>query len=420
MLWKYKTVIAETSSQVGYCDLYEPRINLDTERTIYTPQYKVRHNMKPAVKENIDQFFKMGVIQLSKSPYNSPTLIVKKKDGGTRLCVDFRKLNEHVITDRHPLPRIDQILEELGGVQYFTALDLLHGFYNLKIHPDDRPKTAFSTPDGHFEFIRLPMGLKNSPSIFQRTMNMVLQELLGDYAFIYIDDIVIYSKTAKEHVAHLKNILDRLEKHGLRVKFSKCQLFKTEIEYLGFLVGRDGMKVNPRKVDAIEKFPTPRDVKGIQAFLGVVGYFRQFVPDYATIARPLYGLLKKNQKFSWGEEQEHAFQAFKKALTHAPVLAFPDFDKEFILTTDASGYAIGAILTQEDANRQERLISCHSRTLKDAETRYNTLDKEILAVYYGVSQNRSYLWGSRFVIRTDNICIPYLERSKTSDSSRAI
>jgi hypothetical protein len=420
ILWKYKAVIAETSSQVGYCDLYEPGIVLDTETPIYTPQYKVPHNMRAAVKENIDQFFKMGIIQFSKSPYNSPTLIVKKKDGGTRLCVDFRKLNEHVVTDRHPLPRIDQILEELGGAQYFTALDLLHGFYNLKIRPEDRPKTAFSTIDGHFEFIRLPMGLKNSPSIFQRTMNMVLQELLGDYAFIYIDDIVIYSKKADDHLQHIANILERLEKHGLRVKFSKCQLFKHEIEYLGYLVGKNGMKVNPKKIKAIQDFPTPKDIKGIQAFLGVVGYFRQFIPDYATMARPLYKLLKKEVPFKWGEEQSEALRAFKKALTTAPVLAFPDFRKEFILTTDASGYAIGAILTQEDDKAQERLISCHSRTLKDAETRYNTFDKEILAVHYGVEQNRSYLWGSRFTIRTDNIAIPYLERSKTSDSSRAI
>ncbi len=420
VLWKNKGVIAETTTEVGYCDLYEPRINLDTDVPIYTPQYKVPHNMKAAVKENIDQFFKMGVIQLSKSPYNSPTLIVKKKDGGTRLCIDFRRVNEHVITDRYPLPRIDQILEELGGARYFTALDLQHGFYNLQIHKEDRPKTAFSTPDGHYEFIRLPMGLKNSPSIFQRTMNMVLQEMLGDYAFIYVDDIVIYSKSAKEHVRHIENIFQRLNKHGLKVKFSKCQMFKTEIEYLGFLVGKDGMKVNPKKVEAIAKFPTPRDIKGIQGFLGVVGYFRQFIAEYATMARPLYALLKKDVKFSWGEEQERSFQAFKKALMKAPVLAFPNFKKEFILTTDASGYAIGAILTQEGKGGHEKLISCHSRTLKDAETRYNTLDKEILAVYYGVAQNRSYLWGSKFVIRTDNICIPYLERAKNSDSSRAI
>ncbi len=322
--------------------------------------------------------------------------------------------------DRHPLPCKDQILEELGQMKFFTALDLLHGFYNLKIRSEDREKTAFSTLDGHYKFERLPMGLKNSPSIFQQTMNTVLQELMGDYAFIYIDDIVIYSKTADKHVRHIENVLDRLRKHGLRVKFSKCQLIQHKMEYLGFLVGKDGLKVNSKKVQAINDFPTPKDVKGIQAFLRVVGYFRQFIPDNATTARPLYKLLKKEASFCWGEEHEQAFKAFKKALTDAPVLAFPDFSKEFILTTDASGYAIGAVLTQYDEKGRERLISCHSRTLNDAETRYNTFDKEILAVYYGVEANRSFLWGSKFTIRTDNIAIPYLERNKKADSNRAI
>jgi hypothetical protein len=264
------------------------------------------------------------------------------------------------------------------------------------------------------------MGLKNSPSIFQRAMNVVLQEVLGKFAYIYIDDIIVYSHTAEKHLQDIARVLELLFEHGLRIKFSKVQLFKAEIEYLGFLVGRDGLKVNPLKTKAIQDFPTPTDVKGVQAFLGVVGYFRVFIPDFATKARPLYALLKKGISFFWGEDQARAVQEFKLAMQQAPILAFPDFKREFILTTDASGYALGAVLTQEDDNGQERLISCHSRTLKDAETRYNTFDREILAVYWGVEQNRSYLWGSKFVIRTDNIAIPFLERSRTSASDRAI
>jgi hypothetical protein len=251
-------------------------------------------------------------------------------------------------------------------------------------------------------------------------MNMVLQEVLGKFAYIYIDDIIVYSKTAEQHVLDISRVLERLNEHGLRIKFSKVQLFKAEIEYLGFLVGRDGLKVNPLKTKAIQDFPNPTDVKGVQAFLGVVGYFRVFIPDFATKARPLYALLKKGISFSWGEEQTQAVREFKQAMQQAPILAFPDFSREFILTTDASGYALGAVLTQEDDQKRERLISCHSRTLKDAETRYNTFDREILAVYWGVQQNRSYLWGSKFTIRTDNIAIPFLERSRASASDRAI
>jgi hypothetical protein len=421
ILWKYPHVLAEGSDAVGLCDAYEPSIDLDTDRPIYTPQYPIPYKMRQVMYETVQQFLKDQIIQHSKSPYNSPTIIVKKKDGGSRMCVDFRRLNEHVITDRHPLPRIDQILEELGGAAFLTALDLLHGFYNLKINPADRYKTAFSTPDGHYEFIRLPMGLKNSPSIFQRLMNMVLQETLGKFAFIYVDDIVIYSKTAEDHLQHIDAILSKLDKHGLRVKFSKCQLFRHQIQYLGFLVSGSGLEVNPEKVRAVTDFPRPADVKGIQAFLGLVGYFRTFVTDFATKARPMYHLLKKDVDFKWTKFQEQAFHDLKISLVNAPVLAFPDFNREFILTTDASGYAIGAILTQEcPEGKGEHLISCHSRTLKDAETRYSNFDREILAVYYGVEQNRSHLWGNKFIVRTDNNAIPYLNRSKTSDSARAI
>jgi hypothetical protein len=421
LLWKYKNILADKDDKPGYCNLYQPSINLDTEVPIYQPQYPIPYQMRRIINETVSKFLRDGIVQHSNSPYNAPTIIVAKKDIGTRMCVDFRKLNSHLITDRHPLPRISQILEQLGGAIYLTALDLLHGFYNLMINPADRYKTAFSTPDGHYEFVRLPMGLKNSPSIFQRVMNLVLTDILGKYAFIYIDDIVIYSKSAEDHLKHLELIFERLERHGLKVKFSKCQLMQTQIEYLGFLVGKDGLHVNPKKVAAVRNFPTPTDVKAVQAFLGVVGYFRTFIFNFASKARGLYALLRKETPFQWGDEQQKSFEELKQALISAPVLALPNFDKPFILTTDASGYAIAAILTQvSDNGKNEHLISCHSRMLKGAELNYHTLDREIMAVYYGVEQNRSYLWGNKFVIRTDNMAIPYLERNKTSDSRRAI
>ena len=284
--------------------------------------------------------------------------MVVKKDSGTRMCVDFRKVNLHVITDRHPLPRIDQILEELGDAVYLTALDLLHSFYNLKINPKDRWKTVFSTPDGHYKFIRLPMGLKNSPAIFQRAMNLLLQGALGQYAYIYMDDIIIYSRDADSHLKHIETILEKLQTNGLKVKFSKCQLFREEIAYIGFLVSLNGMKVNPEKLNAVTHFPQPENVPGIQAFLGLVGYFHHFITNFADKAKALYRLLKKEMKFSWTSQQEEAFNLLKNALVHAPVLAFPNFDKEFILTIDASGYAIGALLTQvSDENpKAEKLI----------------------------------------------------------------
>jgi transposase InsO family protein len=418
MLKKHHRVLGQTSNELGYCPLYEPGIPLKTNDVLYTPQYSSPHGMRQEIEKAVKEFKDAGIIRHSTSPFNSPTIMVPKKDGGFRLVVDFRNVNKEVVTDPHPLPRIQQILEEIGGSQYFTALDLLHGFYNLKIRPEDRRKTAFSTPSGHYEFIRLPMGLKNSPSIFQRLMNVVLSGCLGKYAFIYIDDIIVFSKNAESHLHHVDEVLQRLEKAGLRIKFSKSQVFKTEIEYLGFLVAAEGIKVNPRKVMAIEQFPQPKDLKGVQAFLGLVGYFRHFVVQFAELARPLYRLLKKEQEFSWGPEQVEAFQKLKLVMTQAPVLAYPDFRVPFILTTDASKEAVGAILTQKTSKR-EKLISCSSRVLNKHEQNYPNTDREILAVVSGIHAHRSYLWGHKFLVRTDCSAIPYLARN-TSDNPRAI
>jgi hypothetical protein len=366
LLWKHRRILAGKDDPVGLCRAYKPGIPLDTPDPLYTPQYLVPYEMRQEIRKAIQDFLEQGIIRPSSSPYNSPSLMVPKRDGGYRLVVDFRRLNKHVITDPHPLPRISQIMEALGSAVYFTALDLLHGFYNLEIREEDRCKTAFSTPDGHWEFIRLPMGLKNSPSIFQRLMSVVLSGSLGHHAFIYIDDILVFSKDAESHIQHLDEIMEKVNKAGLRVKASKCQLFRTEVEYLGFLAGKDGLKVNPRKMEAVEKFPVPRKIRDVQAFLGLVGYFRIFVTSFANRAQPLYGLLKKENAWMWSKEHQEAFEDLKKCLLTAPILAFPDFRKPFCLTTDASGYAVGAILTQIQSGK-ERLIACTSRVLTAAE-----------------------------------------------------
>ena len=255
--------------------------------------------MRQAMREAVREFLEHGVIRPSNSPYNSPSLMVPKRNGGLRLVVDFRRINKFVIKDRHPLQRISQIMEALGQAYYLTALDILDSFYNFEVVEQDRPRTAFSTPDGHWEFIRLPMGLKNSPSIFQRLMSIVLSGALGHHAFIYIDDILVFSKDAKTHLQDLQDIFKRLQTAGLRIKAPKSQLFGTEVEYLGFLAGKDGLKVNPGKMEAVEKFPIPQKVKDVQAFLGLVEYFRIFITHFAEHANPLYELLKKEQRWTW-------------------------------------------------------------------------------------------------------------------------
>ncbi len=419
LLWKYRTVLAESNSAVGLCPLYQPTIPLDTEQPIFTPQYMVPFAMRNEMKKAVKEFLRMGIIRPSSSPYNSPSLMVPKKDGGFRLVVDFRRLNKHVITDPHPLPRITQIMETLGKAQIFSVLDLLHGFYNLEIDPKDIPKTAFSTFDGHWEFSRLPMGLKNSPAIFQRLMQIVFSGCLGHYAFIYIDDILIYSKSPKEHMDHLEKILACLKKSGLKIKASKCQIFRNEVDYLGYVAGQDGLKVNPRKMDAIKSFPTPQCVRDVQSFLGLANYFRTFIVAFSEKARPLYELLKKENKWKWTSSESNSFEIIKESLLTAPVLAFPDFTQPFLLTTDASGYAVGALLTQIQ-NGKERLIACNSRVLTPVEKRYSNTDRETLAVIYGIHAFRSYLWNHEFIVFTDNTAITAIANQEKSTDRRAM
>jgi len=414
LLMEHRDVLAKKGDPLGLCDYYVPSLPLDTDEPIYQPQYPVPHHMRGPMKEAIEEFLKEGIIEHSKSPYNAPTMMVKKKDYGHRMVIDLRLFNKHLITDPYPLPRISQILEDIGSSKYFSALDLLHGFYNLRINPKDVEKTGFSTYEGHYHFLRLPMGLKNSPATFQRLMNIVLAGALGVFAYIYIDDIVIFSKNIKDHLKHLKIILQKLRDANIKIKFSKSQICMTKIEYLGFIITTDGLMVNPPKVQAVENFPVPTCVKAVQAFLGLVGYFRIFIYDFAGKAKPLYQLLKKNNKFFWGPEQQLSFEKLKQALMTAPVLAFPDFKKEFILTTDASQDAIGAILTQVQ-DGAEKLISCYSKTLVASERNYSNTDREIFAVVQGVKHHRSYLWGSTFVIRTDHSAIPYLVNNPRGD-----
>ncbi|HLP81323.1 MAG TPA: reverse transcriptase domain-containing protein, partial [Nitrosomonas sp.] len=391
---------------------------MTTDKPIFTPPYANPRNMREELSKITTKFLNEGIIQLSCSPYNSPAFLVRKKDGGFRLVVDYRKLNKFVVSDAHPLPRIDQILESLGGSKYFSVLDIFIGFHNLRIDPRDRAKTAFSTHEGHFEYVSLPMGLKNSPAIFQRLINLVFSGILGIFAFIYIDDIVVFSKTEEEHLQHLRLVFERLREAGLRAKLSKCQLFKTSIDYLGFKISTQGIEVNPEKTKVVENFPVPSTVKDLQSFLGLVNYFRFFIPNFAKTAKPFYRLLRGDVDFEWSTAQDVAFASLKQSLITAPLLSFPDFTRPFVLTTDASGNALGCVLTQK-FDDGEHPISYASRLLKNAEINYSNTDRETLAVVFGIEHHRSHLWGSQFTVRTDNVPTVYRLSRGMYDSKRA-
>lgn len=299
--------------------------------------------------------------------------------GHPRWCVDYRKVNEATQKDAYPLPKIEECLDTLSGSKLFSTLDLLSGYHQFEVNEKDRPRTAFITKYGLFEYTRMPFGLCNAPSTFQRGMELVLRRLQWVTLLIYLDDVIITGKTFKEHLNNLGEVLSRFRKFGLKLKPTKCSLYREEVLFLGHVVGKDGVRANPSLVQDVEKWPVPQNLKELQAFLGLTNYYRRFVQGYADIARSLHNLTRKGVTYHWKAEQEVAFGALKKALTTTPILAYPLAEGRMILDTDASNFSIGAVLSQEQG-QVERVISYSSRRLGPIQERYCVTRRELPAV----------------------------------------
>ena len=315
------------------------------------------------------------------------------------MCVDYRALNKLTVKNRYPLPRIEDLFDMLQGAQYLSSLDLAQGYHQIRISEEDVPKTAFRTPMRHFEFRVLCFGLTNAPATFQSAMNAVFKPFIGRFVAVYLDDILIFSKTKEEHLAHLRLVLETLAKHKLYATISKCKFFQHELEYLGHLVGRDGLRVDPRKVQAVKEWPEPQNVHKLRSFLGLANYFRRFMEGYSTIVSPLTNLTKKDVQWDWSPKCQEAFEKVKTLLTEAPVLKLPDPDKPFEVICDASIVGVGAVLMQEG-----RPVAYESRKLSPAEVRYTTTDQGLLAVVHALQTWRCYLEGAKggFKIITDH------------------
>lgn len=357
-----------------------------------------------------------GIIRHSKSPYSAPIWVVPKKMDASgkrkiRVVVDYRKLNDKTKSDKFPIPKIEEILDNLGQCAYFTTLDLKAGFHQILMDPRDREKTAFSTDLGHYEFIRMPFGLKNAPATFQRLMNIVLDGLLGHKCFVYLDDIVVIGRTLEEHLRNLKEVLDRLTAHNLKIQLDKCEFLKRETEFLGHLITPEGVRPNPDKVREILNWEIPRTVKQIKQFLGFTSYYRRFIKDYAFIARPLTKCLKKDAPLDHtASDFQDACEKLKKIISSDQVLAYPRFDLPFLVTTDASDYAIGAVLSQMQ-DGVERPIAFASRTLNDTEGRWSTTEKEALAIIWATRKFKPYLYGGQFTLITDHKPLTFIKTS---------
>ena len=305
----------------------------------------------------IKQMEEQEVIQPSKSPWASPIVLVAKKDGMTRFCVDYRKLNAITKMDVYPLPRIDDSVDLLSGQQFFTTLDLASGYWQVQMVEDAREKTAFTTHAGLYEFRTMPFGLCNAPATFQRLMETVLAGLTRDKCLVYLDDILVVGRTIQEHLANLRSVLQRLQAAGLKLKARKCSFMQTQVEYLGHIVSCQGVSVYPKRTAAIQEFPRPGDLKTLRSFVGLASYYRRFVPGFSRIAGPLHALTKKDTPFVWTDDCQRAFDALKCLLTEAPLLVFPDFSKDFQLETDASGEGLGAVLPQRQGDGSVKPIA---------------------------------------------------------------
>ena len=373
-----------------------PTIPLVNENlTVFKQMYRLSPSEKSELENQLADLLKRGHIRPSVSPFGSPILFVKKKDGSQRMVIDYRSLNKLTVKNKYPLPRIDDLLDRLHGAKYFSSIDLMSGYHQIRLHESDVPKTAFRTPAGLYEFLVLPFGLSNAPATFQTEMNRLLGHL--SYVIVYLDDILIFSRSAEEHEQHVREVLSILRREKLIAKAVKCAFFQISLPFLGHIISAEGSTVDPKKISAVQTWPAPTSTHQMQQFLGLSNYFREYVQGYSKLVGPLTDIASVQKPFKWDAEQQAAFAGVKHALTHAPCLAYPNFDKPFQIVTDASGYGIGAVLMQD-----KRPIYFFSQKLKPSETRYSTSDKELLAVYRALVKLRCYVQGRDFTLITDH------------------
>jgi hypothetical protein len=376
------------------------------------PTYRMSPTELDELKKQLDELSKAGFIQPSKSPFGAPILFVKKKDGTMRMCIDYRALNGITIKNSYPLPRIDELFDRLHGAKVFSKIDLRSGYHQIRISDEDVPKTAFRSRYGHFEFLVLPFGLTNAPATFMHLMHSIFRPFLDQFALVFLDDILIYSKDMAEHKQHVRQVLELLRKNKLFAKESKCELFKDRVEFLGHLVDAKGIHMMSDKIDAVTGWPTLTSVADVRSFLGTVGYYRKFVRMFSEIASPLTELLQKERAFEWGDRQQKSFDELKKAVSQQPVLILPDPTKPYVVTTDASGFAVGAWLGQDqtgDGSLQP--IAYLSKKMLPAERNYPVHEQELLAIVIALKEWRHHLSGASFTIRvvTDHKSLIHLQ-----------
>ena len=409
-LQDHSDVFSKSEYDLGRTDLIKHTIDTGTNKPF--KQQLRRHPMAylPIIDEHVEEMVAHGIVEPTTSPWSSNVVLVRKQDGSLRFCVDFRTLNNLTFKDSYPLPRIDTCFDALGGAKYFSTLDLRSGYWQVQLDKESSEKTAFVTRKGVYKFNVLAFGLSNAPAIFQRLMDLVLAGLTWQICLAFLDDIIVMSETFEQHLERLALVFDRLREANLKLKPSKCHLFQRKVKFLGSVVSDVGIEPDPDKVSAVKDWPIPKNLTELRAFVALASYYRRHILHFADIARPLHALTKRNEPFVWGHRQQEAFQELKNRLTSAPVLSAPLPEGEYIVDTDASDGALGAVLQQ----RQDgiiKVIAYASRVLSSAEQSYCTTRKELLAIIFGLKTFRHYLLVIPFTLRTDHAALTSLMKT---------
>ena len=412
LLNQYQEIFSCNDQDIGRTRLEVHCIPTGNAAPIRLPPRRAPMHLRGDIEEQIQAMLHQGIVEECSSPWAAPLVIVKKKDGSNRICVDYRALNQVTEKDGHPLPRIEDSLDAVAGATIYSTLDMTSGYHQVEVAEQDRDKTAFVDGRGHhLRYVTMPFGLCNAPATFQRLMEKVLQGLVWDFVVVYLDDVVVFSKTIDDHMTHLQAVFERFKTHNLKLKPRKCALFCTQVKYLGHIVSPSGVATDPELIEKVTNWEPPTTVRGVRAFLGLTGYYRTYIPAYGDIAEPLVRLTDARATFKWTPACQRAFEELQQKLVSAPILAYPNLEDTFVLDTDASDTSIGAVLSQRQGEH-EKVIGYGSKALSKEERNYCVTRRELLAVVHFVEHYKYYLQGKKFVIRTDHASLRWMLRQK--------
>lgn len=418
LLLKYQATFSKSKADIGRTNIVKHKIDTGDKPPFKMQPRRLPFAKREAASKEIKRLLEDGIIEPSNGPYASPIVVVTKPDKSTRLCIDYRRLNADTVKDSYPLPVITDSLNALGGSSWFSSMDLSSGYYQVEMDPKDKAKTAFTSHEGLYQFKVMSFGLCNAVATFERLMENVLKGLHWKTCILYIDDIITFAPDFDTHIQRLESVLERITKAGLKISPQKCSLFQKQVKFLGHLVSKDGIATDPEKINCVKNWPQLKSVHDVRSFLGTCSYYRRYISKFSDIARPLNKLTEKHAKFEWNEECQTAFETLKEKLTQAPVLAYPNMEKPFILDTDASGYGLGAVLSQI-VDGIEKPIAFFSRSLNKHERNYCVTRRELLAVIESVKHFHYYLYGSNFKVRTDHGALSWLRRFKNPEGQIA-